>query len=91
MTSAVANFLTLAAALKTLPVGTAYAVWVGIGAVGLPMLSLSSVGSRSLELGAFNRLGLTCGCWPNAAAAACRMAQPSRRRAARRPAARSPG
>ncbi len=30
----IASFYFLAQALKTLPVGTAYAVWTGIGAVG---------------------------------------------------------
>lgn len=33
--SASASFVLLAAAVRTLPVGTAYAVWVGIGAVGV--------------------------------------------------------
>ncbi|MCB6177881.1 multidrug efflux SMR transporter [Rhodobacter sp. Har01] len=31
---AVASFWLLSIAMRTLPVGTAYAVWVGIGAVG---------------------------------------------------------
>lgn len=31
---AVASFWLLSLAMKTLPVGTAYAVWVGIGAIG---------------------------------------------------------
>ncbi|THD83575.1 multidrug efflux SMR transporter [Aliigemmobacter aestuarii] len=31
---ALASFWLLATAMKSLPVGTAYAVWVGIGAVG---------------------------------------------------------
>jgi quaternary ammonium compound-resistance protein SugE len=35
VTSAVVSFAMLASALKSLPVGTAYAVWVGIGAVGV--------------------------------------------------------
>jgi quaternary ammonium compound-resistance protein SugE len=30
----VASFLALAEAVRTLPIGTAYAVWVGIGAAG---------------------------------------------------------
>jgi quaternary ammonium compound-resistance protein SugE len=38
--SAVTSFLMLAAALKTLPVGTAYAVWVGIGAVGVAVVGI---------------------------------------------------
>lgn len=34
----------LALALKTLPVGTAYAVWTGIGAVGTVILGISLFG-----------------------------------------------
>lgn len=35
-----ASFYFLAAALKTLPVGTAYAIWTGIGAVGTAILGI---------------------------------------------------
>ena len=35
-----ASFYFLAQALKTLPVGTAYAVWTGIGAVGTAILGI---------------------------------------------------
>lgn len=34
------SFWLLAAALRTLPVGTAYAVWTGIGAVGTVVLGI---------------------------------------------------
>ncbi len=34
------SFLFLAIALKTIPVGTAYAVWTGIGAVGTAALGI---------------------------------------------------
>ena len=34
------RFLLLAHALKTLPIGTAYAVWTGIGTVGTALLGL---------------------------------------------------
>ena len=34
----------LAAALRTLPVGTAYAVWTGIGAVGTAILGMAILG-----------------------------------------------
>ncbi len=34
------SFLFLSLALKTLPVGTAYAVWTGIGAVGVAILGI---------------------------------------------------
>jgi quaternary ammonium compound-resistance protein SugE len=36
----VGSFLLLALALRDLPVGTAYAVWVGIGAVGVALLGI---------------------------------------------------
>lgn len=34
------SFYLLAVAMKSLPVGTAYAVWVGIGAVGTAILAV---------------------------------------------------
>ena len=37
----VASVILLAWALKTLPVGTAYAVWTGIGAVGTALLGMA--------------------------------------------------
>lgn len=36
----VISFVMLAAAVKSLPIGTAYAVWVGIGAVGTALLGI---------------------------------------------------
>jgi quaternary ammonium compound-resistance protein SugE len=36
----VLSFLFLAQALKTLPLGTAYAIWTGIGAVGTALLGI---------------------------------------------------
>ena len=38
------SFLFLSLALKTLPVGTAYAVWTGIGAVGVAILGIALFG-----------------------------------------------
>ncbi len=38
--SAIASFLLLSAALHRLSVGTAYAVWVGIGAVGVALAGI---------------------------------------------------
>lgn len=35
-----ASFLLLGLALKNLPVGTAYAIWVGIGTVGTALLGI---------------------------------------------------
>lgn len=41
---AVASFALLAKALQELPVGTAYAVWTGIGAVGTAVLGMALLG-----------------------------------------------
>ena len=40
----IASFALLAHALKTLPVGTAYAVWTGIGAVGTAIVGMALYG-----------------------------------------------
>jgi len=40
LTLALLSFWLLALAMKALPVGTAYAVWVGIGAVGAAVLGM---------------------------------------------------
>jgi quaternary ammonium compound-resistance protein SugE len=40
----------LSVALKTLPVGTAYAVWVGIGAVGTVLLGIVLFGEAATPL-----------------------------------------
>ena len=45
----VASFVLLAQALKTIPVGTGYAVWTGIGAAGTAMVGIVFLGeSREL-------------------------------------------
>ena len=44
---AVSMFL-LAVAARTLPIGTAYAVWVGIGAAGTAILGIVLFGERLL-------------------------------------------
>ncbi|GIL39334.1 quaternary ammonium compound efflux SMR transporter SugE [Roseiterribacter gracilis] len=48
--SALASFLLLAAALKSLPVGTAYAVWVGIGALGVAIVGIVALGESAAPL-----------------------------------------
>lgn len=45
--SLAASFLLLGLALKTLPVGTAYAIWVGIGAVGTAVLGMLLFGESA--------------------------------------------
>lgn len=42
--AAVLSMLGLGYALRTLPVGTAYAVWVGIGAVGTAVYGMVALG-----------------------------------------------
>ena len=43
----VASFLLLAAAMRQLPVGTAYAVWTGIGAIGTALLGIVLFGEAA--------------------------------------------
>lgn len=57
--SLVASFLLLGLAIKTLPVGTAYAVWVGIGAVGTAVLGIVLF-NESAEMLKMVSLGLIC-------------------------------
>lgn len=38
------SFWLLSVAMKTIPVGTAYAVWTGIGAVGVALLGMVMLG-----------------------------------------------
>ncbi|WP_407522390.1 DMT family transporter [Methylobacterium oryzisoli] len=45
--SAVTSFVLLAAALRSLPVGTAYAVWVGIGAFGVALAGILALGESA--------------------------------------------
>lgn len=40
LTSMLASVVLLAFAAKTLPLGTAYAIWVGIGAIGTVLLGI---------------------------------------------------
>ena len=40
----IASFALLAQALKTIPVGTAYAVWTGIGAAGTAIIGMAFLG-----------------------------------------------
>lgn len=46
----VASFYLLAQAMKVLPVGTAYAIWVGIGAVGTVLLGMLIYGDSASPL-----------------------------------------
>ncbi len=57
--SLVASFLLLGLALKTLPVGTAYAIWVGIGALGTALMGILLFGEATNVLKLVS-LGLIC-------------------------------
>ncbi|RCV91838.1 quaternary ammonium compound efflux SMR transporter SugE [Billgrantia montanilacus] len=46
----VASFYLLAQAMKELPVGTAYAIWVGIGAVGTVLVGMLLYGDSASPL-----------------------------------------
>lgn len=53
----IVSFYLLALALRTLPVGTAYAVWTGIGAAGVAVLGILFLGEAA-ELGRIASLAL---------------------------------
>lgn len=55
--SMVLSVVLLGIAMKTLPVGTAYAVWVGIGAVGTAILGMVLLGDAA-STGRLVSLGL---------------------------------
>ena len=48
--AAVISFVMLSSALKSLPVGTAYAVWVGIGALGVALAGILALGESASPL-----------------------------------------
>jgi len=59
MVAMVTSFILLGLAMKTLPVGTAYAVWVGTGAVGTAVLGIMLF-NESTEALKLVSLGLIC-------------------------------
>ena len=50
LTAMAGSIVMLGLALKTLPIGTAYAVWTGIGAVGTAMLGIALFGEPASAL-----------------------------------------
>jgi quaternary ammonium compound-resistance protein SugE len=50
VSAAILSFVLLASALKSLPVGTAYAVWVGIGALGVALAGVLALGESASAL-----------------------------------------
>ncbi|MBU2893838.1 quaternary ammonium compound efflux SMR transporter SugE [Colwellia sp. D2M02] len=57
--SLVASFILLGIAMKDLPVGTAYAIWVGIGAVGTAILGIMLF-NESADILKIVSLGFIC-------------------------------
>jgi quaternary ammonium compound-resistance protein SugE len=53
----VASVVLLGVAMKSLPVGTSYAVWVGVGAVGTAILGIALFGEPA-NIGRLASLGL---------------------------------
>jgi quaternary ammonium compound-resistance protein SugE len=47
LAAAVLSFVLLATALKSLPVGTAYAAWVGVGALGVALAGIIALGETA--------------------------------------------
>lgn len=50
VTGAAVSFFLLSTSLKTLPVGTAYAVWVGVGALGVALAGIVALGESASPL-----------------------------------------
>jgi quaternary ammonium compound-resistance protein SugE len=46
LAAAVTSFVMLSLALKSLPVGTAYVVWVGVGAFGVAIAGMLALGEN---------------------------------------------
>lgn len=57
LTAMAASVILLAWSLKTLPVGTAYAIWTGIGAVGTALLGMALF-NESREIARLVSIGL---------------------------------
>jgi quaternary ammonium compound-resistance protein SugE len=50
LTTAAVSLLLLAIALRSLPVGTAYAVWTGLGALGVALAGIVTLGESTSAL-----------------------------------------
>lgn len=57
----IASFVLLSIAVRTLPIGTAYAVWVGIGALGTAILGIVIYGEAASVLRIGSMLLLVAG------------------------------
>lgn len=55
------SFLMLSLAMNTIPMGTAYAIWTGIGAAGGAMVGMLFTESRKMQNVFFYRIDFICG------------------------------
>lgn len=47
VTAAVVSFVLLTFAMRTLPIGTSYAVWVGLGTLGVVVVGVTALGESA--------------------------------------------
>jgi quaternary ammonium compound-resistance protein SugE len=57
----IASFLLLSQALKTIPLGTSYAVWTGIGAAGTALIGMCFLGESRELIRLFCIILIVCG------------------------------
>ncbi|QOY93233.1 multidrug efflux SMR transporter [Massilia sp. UMI-21] len=57
----VASFYLLAAAMRTIPLGTAYTIWTGIGAVGAFVVGIAVLGEGVNAMRVIAALLIVCG------------------------------
>lgn len=57
----VASFLLLSLAMRTLPLGTAYTVWTGIGAVGAFVVGITALGESANAMRVTAAALIVCG------------------------------
>lgn len=60
-TAMIASIALLSWAMKTLPVGTAYAIWTGIGAVGAAITGILLLGESASVARIFSLVLIVCG------------------------------
>lgn len=61
ITAMIASIALLSWAMKSLPVGTAYAIWTGIGAVGAAVAGILLLGESASAARIFSLLLIVCG------------------------------
>jgi len=61
VTAMIASIALLSWAMKTLPVGTAYAIWTGIGAVGAAITGILLLGESASLARIFSLVLIVCG------------------------------